>query len=285
MTWWRRSPTPSPARTRSSWLGAARVVVAVDTVLDAAVLRVDGLDAGWLTVAATSTVRRSSLFTDRRQPAAVDAAGDRPYQRHLRRRRARPPGARHRRRRARRRLRARRSSARTAACWRLVWATSRRTDDRAWALPIEALEPSIAAARSRSGEPAGRVRPLTQLLKRFQRSRMAGNLPENCRGARRGARASRQLDVRTEPWRRRRRRAAARTRRCGCVPSPARSPRAHRGRSGAGRRTSARRATSANRVVRRRPVPRRLADLVEDRQADAHAPARRTRRTRPRSRR
>jgi S1-C subfamily serine protease len=28
----------------------------------------------------------------------------------------------------------------------LVWATSRRTDDRAWALPIEALDPMVAAA-------------------------------------------------------------------------------------------------------------------------------------------
>jgi hypothetical protein len=28
----------------------------------------------------------------------------------------------------------------------IVWATSRRTDDRAWALPIEAVEPLIEAA-------------------------------------------------------------------------------------------------------------------------------------------
>ncbi len=30
----------------------------------------------------------------------------------------------------------------------IVWAASRQTDDRAWALPIEAMAPLIAAARS-----------------------------------------------------------------------------------------------------------------------------------------
>jgi S1-C subfamily serine protease len=36
----------------------------------------------------------------------------------------------------------------------MVWATSRRTDDRAWALPIEALDPLLAAADAAEPVPA-----------------------------------------------------------------------------------------------------------------------------------
>jgi S1-C subfamily serine protease len=36
----------------------------------------------------------------------------------------------------------------------IVWATSRRTDDRAWALPIEALDPLLAAADAAEPVPA-----------------------------------------------------------------------------------------------------------------------------------
>jgi S1-C subfamily serine protease len=36
----------------------------------------------------------------------------------------------------------------------MVWATSRRTDDRAWALPIEALDPLLASASAAEPVPA-----------------------------------------------------------------------------------------------------------------------------------
>ena len=69
----------------------------------------------------------------------------------------------------------------------LVWATSRRTDDRAWALPIEAIDTADRRGRARSTAPPVAA-PAEQLLKRFQRSRMAGNLPESRRTASRSAR-------------------------------------------------------------------------------------------------
>jgi S1-C subfamily serine protease len=38
----------------------------------------------------------------------------------------------------------------------MVWASSRERDDRAWALPIEALDPLVAAARAGEPPPAAR---------------------------------------------------------------------------------------------------------------------------------
>jgi S1-C subfamily serine protease len=133
--------------------GRRAVVAAVDTVLDAALLRVDGLDA-------EAADRRSwvegegvSLLTgDRRIPAEVtqrvtvrtsDIYGEgehaRPGLDIIADVRAGDSGA--------------PLVGDDGAVLALVWATSRRTDDRAWALPIEALDPLISAAAAAEETP------------------------------------------------------------------------------------------------------------------------------------
>ena len=134
------------------------VVVAVDTLLDAAVVRVDGLDADAvrrrpyrdgepvsmmiaddegaivarpIDVNRRATIRTSDIYRDgEHERPALDIVAD---------------------------VRGGDSGASIVGedgrLLALVWATSRRTDGRAWALPIEAVEPLVDAAASGAATP------------------------------------------------------------------------------------------------------------------------------------
>ncbi len=135
------------------------VVLAVDTALDAAILRVDGLDAevverrayrdgeavSMITaadgavsaerigVSGRATIRTTDIYRDGEHARpALDLVAD---------------------------VRGGDSGAPVVgadgALLGMVWATSRRTEDRAWALPIEAAQPLVEAAGS--GAPPPRV--------------------------------------------------------------------------------------------------------------------------------
>ena len=132
--------------------GRHAVVVAIDTVLDAAVLRVEGLDAEEADRRGYVDGEEVSLYTDRQRPAAVtrratirtsdiyrDGEHARPALDIVADVRAGDSGA--------------PIVGEDGSVLALVWATSRRTDDRAWALPIEAIEPFIAAAQSGAHPP------------------------------------------------------------------------------------------------------------------------------------
>ncbi len=132
--------------------GRSAVVVAIDTVLDAAVLRVDGLDAEEAERRDYADGEEVSLYTDGQQPAEVtrrvtirtsdiyrDGEHARPALDIVADVRAGDSGA--------------PIVGEDGSVLALVWATSRRTDDRAWALPIEAIEPLIAAAQSGAPPP------------------------------------------------------------------------------------------------------------------------------------
>ena len=128
------------------------VVVAIDPELDAAVLRVEGLDPGAVDRRPHVDGEAVSLLTDDEQPIEVarrvtvrtsDIYGEGEHAR---------PGldivA---------DVRAGDSGAPIVgddgAVVALVWAASRRTDDRAWAVPIESLAPLITAATSAERAP------------------------------------------------------------------------------------------------------------------------------------
>ncbi len=134
------------------------VVVAVDTALDAAVLRVDGLDADAvprrayrdaepvsmittgdddvlraepIDVSGRTTIRTSDIYRDGEYARpALDIVAD---------------------------VRGGDSGAPIVSddgrLLAMVWATSRRTDERAWALPIEAVAPLLEAAGSDAPPP------------------------------------------------------------------------------------------------------------------------------------
>lgn len=135
----------------------AGIVVVVDTALDAAVLRVDGLDARAverrayrdgepvsmitagdrdvraerIDVSGRATIRTSDIYRDGEyERPALDIVAD---------------------------VRGGDSGAPVVGAdgklLGMVWATSRRTNDRAWALPIEAVEPLVEAAGSGTPSP------------------------------------------------------------------------------------------------------------------------------------
>ena len=132
--------------------GRRGVVVAIDTVLDAAVLRVEGLDAEVADRREYVDGEAVALFTDGEQPAEVtrrvtvrtsdiyrDGEHARPALDVVADVRAGDSGA--------------PIVGEDGSVLAILWAASRQTDDRAWALPIEALDPLIAAARSGAASP------------------------------------------------------------------------------------------------------------------------------------
>ncbi len=148
MTWLRRWPTPSPGRTRSSSLDAPRSSSPSTRCSTPQCCASRASTPRWPTVVATSTVRRcrctrivSGRLRSRGGRRSAPATSLAMASTAARRSTSSPtcalatPG--------------RRSSGEDGSVLALVWATSRRTDDRAWALPIEALEPLITAAQSR----------------------------------------------------------------------------------------------------------------------------------------
>jgi hypothetical protein len=131
--------------------GRRGVVVAIDTVLDAAVLSVEGLDAEVADRRTYVDGEDVAVLTDVEQPAEVtrrvtvrtsdiyrDGEHARPALDIVADVRAGDSGA--------------PIVGDDGSVLAIVWAASRRTDDRAWALPIEALDPLIRAAQS--GDPA-----------------------------------------------------------------------------------------------------------------------------------
>jgi S1-C subfamily serine protease len=133
--------------------GRSGIVVAIDTVLDAAVLRVEGLDAEIAGRRPYVDGEEVALFTDGEQPADVtrrvtvrtsDIYGEgehaRPALDTFADARAGDSGA--------------PIVGDDGSVLAILWAASRQTDDRAWALPIEALEPVIAAAHSGAPPPS-----------------------------------------------------------------------------------------------------------------------------------
>jgi S1-C subfamily serine protease len=136
------------------------VVVAIDTGLDAAVIRVDGLDLTPLRRAEYEGDGDVKLWT-------ADEGVARPEPAEIRRRATirttdiyregehRRPGL---------ELRADVEAGESGGALvgadgdllGLVWATSREQDDRAWGMPIEALDPLLAAAEADDAVPAVR---------------------------------------------------------------------------------------------------------------------------------